>query len=296
MKESIKRLLFAALAALLLLSCVSCYPLRIAKAPDPTDEPKDVFNSPDPIDPADTDSPEGTEPPDVTELPTDTEIPEWTDNPKYSEGPADTDAPQPTETAADTEAPTSAPSADPGVTPGPTPSPTPTPKPTPEPTPTPKPTPTPTPTPEPTQAFNPEFHFSTVDIVNGRTYTQNVFTKAPLTMINVWATWCGPCIGELPYIQQLYGAYYGRVQVLTMLYDSGNGGVPEAIQIMEGMGFTVPCLAYNSSMAGAFGAHLNPPALPTTFFIDNTGHLVKVVKGSHSYSQWVAEIESILNG
>ncbi|MBQ3850450.1 MAG: TlpA family protein disulfide reductase, partial [Clostridia bacterium] len=112
----------------------------------------------------------------------------------------------------------------------------------------------------------------------------------------VWATWCGPCIKELPHIQQLSSKYAGKVQIMTILYDSSaSGAVDQAKGIISSIGFTLPVLRYNDSVKKAFeNPHLNPPALPTTFFINTSGKLVKVVKGSHDYNQWCAEIDKLL--
>ena len=49
-----------------------------------------------------------------------------------------------------------------------------------------------------------------------------------------------------------------------------------------------------SVMAAFDNPYLTPPALPTTFFIDQSGHLIKVVKGSHNYDQWCDEIDKLL--
>lgn len=115
-------------------------------------------------------------------------------------------------------------------------------------------------------------------------------------MINVWATWCGPCIKELPDIQRLSSKYSSKMQILTILYDSGDAGaIDTAKAIMQSIGFTLPVLRRNNSVMAAFDSpHLTPPALPTTFFINRYGQLVKVSKGSHNYDQWCSEIDGLL--
>ena len=45
--------------------------------------------------------------------------------------------------------------------------------------------------------------FEIVDL-NGDTVTQDIFKDYDITMINIWATWCGPCRSELPEIQAAY--------------------------------------------------------------------------------------------
>ncbi|MFR3500045.1 MAG: TlpA disulfide reductase family protein, partial [Paraclostridium bifermentans] len=45
--------------------------------------------------------------------------------------------------------------------------------------------------------------FKTTDL-NGNKVTSDLFSKNKLTMVNIWATWCGPCIDEMPEISKLY--------------------------------------------------------------------------------------------
>ena len=103
-------------------------------------------------------------------------------------------------------------------------------------------------------------------------------------MVNVWATTCGPCIQEMPHIQQLANNYAGRgLKVVTVLGDSETiiGGI---------QGFNLPVLRNNSSVAAAFPAG----AYPTTYFIDSNGNILKVVTTSSSYDKWCSIIDNLL--
>ena len=114
-------------------------------------------------------------------------------------------------------------------------------------------------------------------------------------MVNFWATWCGPCIEELPYIQQLSSAYSGRVKIVTVLFDSQTGGaVDQALSILDSIGVDLPVYRYSGSLKKAFSAHDSFNALPTTFFVDQNGHIVNIAKGGHTYEQWCALINSLL--
>lgn len=62
-------------------------------------------------------------------------------------------------------------------------------------------------------------------------------------MVNVWATTCGPCIQEMPHIQQLANNYAGRgLKVVTVLGDSETPGcINTALAIIGGIqGFNLP--------------------------------------------------------
>ena len=271
MKTLFKKSAALILGALMLLSLTGCYTWRVAKRPSETEQQAYVSETP-------------------SELPTE----EATPVPTEEETPAPTEEATPAPTEEATPAPTG--EETPAPTAGLTPTPKPTPAPTPAPTPTPKPTPAPTPapTPKPTEAPKPDFVFKTYDIVNNREYTESIFAKKKLTMINFWATWCGPCIEELPNLQRLSNNY-SKLQMITVLYDSGqSGAINSAVNIMNANGITLPALRYNNSMKQAFGGYLSSTALPTTVFVDQDGHFVKCVNGAKSYEEWCAIINGML--
>lgn len=283
MKTLFKKSAALILGALMLLSLTGCYTWRVAKRPAETEQQAYVSETP-----SELPTEEATPAPTEEETPAPTE--EATPTPTGEETPAPTEEATPAPTEEATPAPTGE------ETPAPTAGLTPTPKPTPAPTPahTPTPKPTPAPTPKPTEAPKPDFVFKTYDIVNNREYTESIFAKKKLTMINFWATWCGPCIEELPNLQRLSNNY-SKLQVITVLYDSGDSGaINTAVSIMNANGITLPALRYNNSMKQAFGGYLSSAALPTTVFVDQDGHFVKCVNGAKSYDEWCAIINGML--
>lgn len=263
------------LAATMLMSGCQ-HPWRLAINPNtavPTLEPEDSVTpdesgepqlSDEPIEDAtdlpitDTDSPDDTLPP---EEPTDT--PDDTKEPQVS-GSA-TEAPKPTDS--ETEKPTATPKA----------------------TDTPKPTATPKPTPEPD--IKP---FSTTAINDNNTYDNSMFSSngTKLTMINIWSTTCGPCIQELPHLPQLQQKYQAKgVKIVTALGDSETpGAIKTALDIINGMGFSLPVLRCNSS----FNAQFPAGAYPTTYFIDQYGNIVKTVTTANTYEKWCDIIDDLL--
>ncbi|MEG1773138.1 MAG: redoxin domain-containing protein [Clostridia bacterium] len=163
-----------------------------------------------------------------------------------------------------------------------------------------KPTATPKPTatqkPKPTEAPAPDIaDFSTTDL-NGNTITNSVFSKAPLTMINVWATWCQPCIEELPSIQELSSAFSGKMQVISILFDSSDpGAIDNAKAIIQASGVQFPVLKNNKSVKSAIMDKFGISTLPTTLFINSNGNLVtQPIIGAKSYVEWTQIINGLL--
>ena len=259
--------------AALMLTAGCGHPWRIARNPNPT--------TPDPFVDASTPSPEPT-----TDEPSDEPTDEPTNTPDNginaeSPSPAPTPDGEPTPTEIQPE---------PSDTPTPAPTAAPTPTPTPAPTPTPKPTNTPAPTATPV----PSNYFTTVAI-NGdhATYDNSMFAGAELTMINIWATNCSPCINELPHIQNLAEAYESRgVQIVTALGDSEQSGmIGKALNIINSLGFNLPVLRNTASFSAQFPTG---GVYPVTYFVDRNGNIVRVVTTSNSYSEWCAILDELL--
>lgn len=286
------------LLAALMLAAGCGHPWRIARNPNP--------ETPDPFVDASTPSPEPT-----TDGPSEepTAEPTNTSNTGIDAGspspaPTPDEKPTPTEIPAEpSEAPTENPNENqteapigtenPNITDTPTPASTPAPTAAPTPTPSPTPTPKPTNTPAPTATPVPSNYFITVAINgNHATYDNSMFADAELTMINIWATDCGPCIQELPHIQNLAAAYESRgVQIVTVLGDSEQSGkINLALNIINGLGFNLPVLRNTASFSAQFPAG----AYPTTYFVDRSGNVVRVVTTSNSYNDWCAILDELL--
>ncbi len=76
--------------------------------------------------------------------------------------------------------------------------------------------------------------------LTGRTWTA-ADLKGKTTLISVWATWCGPCLAELPYLQQLYDQLNKRqdIQVISINMDENPGLVGP---FMQDKRYTFPVL------------------------------------------------------
>lgn len=147
--------------------------------------------------------------------------------------------------------------------------------------------------------------FTTEDI-NGETYTQEMFQDYDLTMVNVFATWCGPCVNEIPHLQKLYEEMKEEgVNIVGILLDGveASGETDEAaIQtaklLAELTGATYPFLLPDATNLN--GRLEEIYAIPETFFVDSEGNIVgETYTGSASYDDWkervLAELEALEN-
>lgn len=143
--------------------------------------------------------------------------------------------------------------------------------------------------------------FSMQDIT-GKTYTNEIFQDYELTMVNVFTTWCTPCINEIPDLEKLHQEVAGQgVQVIGIVLDTvtdANGTVDEeavekAKVLAERTGASYPFLIPDAD--GLQGRLHSIQAFPTTFFVDKNGSVIgKTYTGSNSLDGWKQVVEAEL--
>ena len=116
------------------------------------------------------------------------------------------------------------------------------------------------------------------EALTGETVTESIFAQADLTVVNLWGTFCGPCIQEMPTLGMLHEELE-NVQFLGIVLDCNDqfGGIdPDqaalAADIMEQAGAAYPSLVLNQSLAMIGMANFQ--YIPTTLFVDKNGNVV----------------------
>lgn len=144
--------------------------------------------------------------------------------------------------------------------------------------------------------------FSVQDIT-GESYTQEMFSDYDLTMVNVFTTWCTPCVNEIPDLEKLKNELSGQgVNVVGFVLDAidGNGNTSEdAIEkaklLAEKTGVSYPFLIPDKSYLNGRLSGIN--AVPETFFVDKEGNIVgSTYSGSRSFEDWKSIVETELKG
>lgn len=141
--------------------------------------------------------------------------------------------------------------------------------------------------------------FSTTDL-DGNTVDQSVLADYDLTMVNVWATFCRPCINEMPDLGELAQEYADEnVQIIGLVSDVLNtdGTISEeqvqtARDIVEQTGADYLHLLPSADLFGVLG---QISAVPTTFFVDSEGEQVGyAVVSAQSKDKWAETIDAML--
>ncbi len=114
----------------------------------------------------------------------------------------------------------------------------------------------------------------------GKDVTLDKFRGKPL-LVNLWATWCGPCVAEMPMLDGLAAQYKGQgLTVLTVSQDTGKARPVTAF-------FAKKKLAHLSAYRdpeNGLGFHYATGVLPTTILYDREGKEVVRVVGAKDWT------------
>ncbi len=112
----------------------------------------------------------------------------------------------------------------------------------------------------------------------GRTLDGRGFNLAALrgrvVVINLWATWCGPCREEMPALDAFSRQYASRGVVVVGLTEDKPQALPMAQRIMGS--FAYPALPAATASVDGFGM---PPSLPVTVIVGPDGVVRSIFSG-----------------
>jgi thiol-disulfide isomerase/thioredoxin len=98
--------------------------------------------------------------------------------------------------------------------------------------------------------------------------------RGKVTLVNYWATWCGPCRQEIPHLVELQDRYGDQLQVIGVSTDEGDPGNVVAFAQEFQMNYPVVMATpeINRQFPGVF-------ALPTSFVVDTAGRIMQTHVG-----------------
>jgi cytochrome c biogenesis protein CcmG/thiol:disulfide interchange protein DsbE len=131
----------------------------------------------------------------------------------------------------------------------------------------------------------------TLNTVGGQAATLSAY-RGKVVIVNLWASWCGPCRAEMPAIQKVYAANRDRGLEVLAVNSTFQDGVSDAQAFAQNLGLTFPILL---DLDGAVSRRYLLRALPSTFFIDRKGVIRTVIFGGPMSAATVqTKIEALL--
>ncbi|MFA8451300.1 MAG: TlpA family protein disulfide reductase [Bacteroidales bacterium] len=100
--------------------------------------------------------------------------------------------------------------------------------------------------------------------------------KGKYVFLNFWATWCPPCVGEMPSIQKLYNDYGNQVEFILLSNENKN----TVSKFMDRKGYNLPTYtSYQNTPQD-----LNSTSIPITFIISPEGAIILKHKGAANWN------------
>ena len=122
--------------------------------------------------------------------------------------------------------------------------------------------------------------YRVVDLANGDSVSLRAKYAGHVTLLNIWATWCGPCRMEMPAMQQLYDSLSPRGFRIAAVSIDQDG--PDVVrQFGRELGLTFDLL---QDQSGTIQQGYQTTGVPESFLLDANGVIMKRVIGAHDWA------------
>ena len=99
--------------------------------------------------------------------------------------------------------------------------------------------------------------------------------RGKVVLVNIWATWCPPCVEEMPSMEKLYRKFKGQnFEILAVSIDEP--GLEAVAPFMKKSNLTFPALIDSE---GTIKAVYGVTGIPESFIVDKQGILIKKIVG-----------------
>lgn len=115
--------------------------------------------------------------------------------------------------------------------------------------------------------------------------------KGKVVFINFWATWCPPCIQEMPSINKLKQSFNGNDHIVFLMVDV-DANIKKSTGFMEKNQYDLPVYVPASEIPPSFLGD----AIPTTVILDKKGNLIARMEGGRDYAdpQMVTALNALI--
>jgi thiol-disulfide isomerase/thioredoxin len=122
-------------------------------------------------------------------------------------------------------------------------------------------------------------------------------TKGKVLVINFWATWCPPCVAEMPELASFYNDYQSKISFLALSLDDPdeiNGAVQKFVQEKQIPFSVYVLLERDMNDISEIVKQELAGALPTTLVYDKNGNVQKMFEGAITREELEAVVKPLL--
>jgi thiol-disulfide isomerase/thioredoxin len=117
-------------------------------------------------------------------------------------------------------------------------------------------------------------------------------------LLNVWATWCAPCVEEFPAIIELNKKYNNNLEVIALSVDMPSEIESRVVPFLKKQGVSFKVIVADEKSSNNMINMLDSSwsgAVPVTFIYDKKGMRQKVLVGAHSYEKMKTAADSVVS-
>jgi thiol-disulfide isomerase/thioredoxin len=139
------------------------------------------------------------------------------------------------------------------------------------------------------EGMAPDFTWTDAD---GTVRSFSEVTKGKAVLVNFWATWCGPCVKEIPDLVALNEEFTAKgALIIGISADRDDDALALVSSFAKEKNMIYPVIIDNGDLEEAFGGLRG---YPTTFYVDKNGKIVKKLVGLQSKEKFAAEFTALL--
>jgi peroxiredoxin len=136
------------------------------------------------------------------------------------------------------------------------------------------------------QSKAPDFTLTTA----GNTTMEMKNLLGKVVVVNFWATWCRPCIAEMPGFSEIYDRLHEKgLEIIGVSLDEGGWGKVKPFLAKNSVSY--PIVVGNDDLYLAYGGD---NGIPTTVFVDRKGNIVDRHVGAMSKEEFEAKVRKLL--
>ena len=113
----------------------------------------------------------------------------------------------------------------------------------------------------------------TATTITGKTVTNEIFASKKITVVNIWGTFCPPCIAEMPDLGEMARSLPADAQIIGLVCDAtaGSAQIQEALKITRNADADFINIIPDEQLTKFIA---NVEAVPTTIFVNSRGEVV----------------------